>query len=74
MARYLVVLVACCAVLAQTPALEKKVIEYGWDVPPGSAGALRSGRDKANAGAPLGFDLRPIVEAAAKRERGETGP
>ena len=36
--------------------------------------ALRSGREKANKGEPLGFDLRPIAEAAARRERGETAP
>jgi hypothetical protein len=44
------------------------------DVPQGALDALRSGREKANKGEPLGFDLRPIAEAAARRERGETAP
>ena len=44
------------------------------DVPKGALDALRSGRDKVNKGEPLGFDLKPIADAAGKRERGETGP
>ena len=43
-------------------------------VPEGAENAIRSARAKIAAGEPLGFDLRPIAEAAAKRERGETGP
>lgn len=42
------------------------------DVPAGCEEALRAGADKARKREPLGFDLRPIAEAAAKRERGET--
>jgi hypothetical protein len=44
------------------------------DVPAGAEDAIRSARTKISAGDPLGFDLRPIVAAASKRERGETGP
>jgi len=43
-------------------------------VPEGAENAIRSARAKIANGEPLGFDLRPIAEAAAKRERGETGP
>ncbi len=43
-------------------------------VPEGAEDAVRSARGKVAAGEPLGFDLRPIAEAAAKRERGETRP
>ena len=43
-------------------------------VPEGAENAVRSARAKIVAGEPLGFDLRPIAEAAAKRERGETSP
>ncbi len=44
------------------------------DVPKGAIEAVASGVNKVRTGAPLGFDLRPIAEAAGKRERGETGP
>ncbi len=43
-------------------------------VPDGAENAIRSARAKITNGEPLGFDLRPIAEAAAKRERGETTP
>jgi len=43
-------------------------------VPAGAEDAIRSARAKIAAGEPLGFDIRPIVEAASKRERGETSP
>ncbi|MBX7258136.1 MAG: hypothetical protein K1Y02_17375 [Candidatus Hydrogenedentes bacterium] len=44
------------------------------DIPEGSEAAIRSARDKVEKGQPLGFDLRPIVNAADKRSRGVTEP
>ncbi|NCO39651.1 MAG: hypothetical protein AUJ96_29450 [Armatimonadetes bacterium CG2_30_66_41] len=41
------------------------------DVPPGCEEAIRSARKKLAAGAGLGFDLAPVVEAGKKRERDE---
>ena len=43
-------------------------------VPAGAEDAIRSARAKIAAGEPLGFDIRPFVEAGSKRERGETAP
>lgn len=43
-------------------------------VPEGAEDAIRNARAKLANNEPLGFDLRPIAEAAAKRERGETTP
>lgn len=43
-------------------------------VPEGCEAAIRSARDKVEKGQPLGFDLRPIVNAADKRSRGVTEP
>ena len=41
-------------------------------MPPGIVEALRSARDKVNAGKPLGFDMDPIFkEAAIRKERGK---
>ena len=41
-------------------------------IPEGSEAAIRSARDKVVAGKDLGFDIKPIVDAATKREHGET--
>ena len=43
-------------------------------VPAGAEDALRAARAKVAAGEPLGFDIRPLLEAGAKREHGETRP
>jgi len=40
-------------------------------VPPGCEPAIRSAREKLRTGGRLGFDLKPIVEAARKRGRAE---
>lgn len=44
------------------------------NVPAGAEEALRSARAKVAAGQALGFDIRPFVEAGAKREHGESAP
>jgi hypothetical protein len=38
-------------------------------VPPGAEDALRRAREKVSAGAPLDFDLKPMVETAHQREQ-----
>ncbi len=43
----------------------------GQNIPPGCEEAIRSARRKLASGQGLGFDLRPIVEAAKARERAE---
>ena len=41
------------------------------NIPPGCEEAIRSARQKLGAGRPLGFDLKPTIDAARQRQRAE---